>query len=72
DHIIPIPSSYMTWLPEPLSRRSMAASLITLSMLQKLHIFNNASLVQFKNQDYIGHFKLYLVISTGINPFWDR
>ncbi|CAH8598373.1 unnamed protein product [Schistosoma guineensis] len=71
DYFVPIPSSLVTWLPDPLTGRSIAAGLITLPMLQKLNVFHSLSL-PLTNQDSIDELKLYLVISSGINPFWDN
>ncbi|XP_018646716.1 gpi inositol deacylase pgap1, putative [Schistosoma mansoni] len=71
DYFVPIPSSFVTLLPNPLTGKSIAAGLITLSMLQKLHMFHNLSLL-LTNQDSMDNLKLYLVVSTGINPFWDN
>ncbi|CAH8600685.1 unnamed protein product [Schistosoma bovis] len=71
DYFVPIPSSLVTWLPDPLTGRSIAAGLITLPMLQKLNVFHSLSL-PLTNQERIDELKLYLVISSGINPFWDN
>ncbi|CAH8605779.1 unnamed protein product [Schistosoma bovis] len=71
DYFVPIPSSLVTWLPDPLTGRSIAAGLITLPMLQKLNVFHSLSL-PLTNQERIDELKLYLVVSSGINPFWDN
>ncbi|CAH8602649.1 unnamed protein product [Schistosoma curassoni] len=71
DYFVPIPSSLVTWLPDPLTGRSIAAGLITLPMLQKLNVFHSLSL-PLTNQESIDELKLYLVVSSGINPFWDN
>ncbi|CAH8609849.1 unnamed protein product [Heterobilharzia americana] len=61
DYFIPIESStYLTWLPDPLTRRSMAAGMITLSTLKSLPLLNHHSLGYDS--------KIYLVVSTGSNP----
>ncbi|CAH8575734.1 unnamed protein product [Schistosoma mattheei] len=57
DYFVPIPSSFVTWLPDPLTGRSIAAGLITLPMLQKLNVFHSLSL-PLTNQDSIDEFKV--------------
>nr|CAH8863992.1 unnamed protein product [Trichobilharzia regenti] len=62
DFITQITSKYITWIPDPLTGNSIAAGLITLSILESLQLVNSSLVYKAK---------FYLVVSSSPDPFWN-
>ncbi|CAH8864121.1 unnamed protein product [Trichobilharzia szidati] len=62
DFITSITSKWITWIPDPLTGNSIAASLITLSILESLQLVNSSLVYKAK---------FYLVVSSSPDPFWN-